>query len=324
MQRFVLLGFLMHFGILDLGTASLRATVFQRTAKRPASGHPLPLKPVYHQRFMPRLGSSLYQTGRLSEKGREETMLCCEKIVLDLEKFPKLILRAAATSALREAEDGGEFIYQIQERFSLPMSIIDGVREAELTAKGILAFDDLPDEPLLCIDIGGGSTEVSFVAMRKIEQSLSLPLGSIRCSEMFLKPLPPCPSAIEALHDSLYSHLDSLRHLKGKLSLAVGSSAAARTLCRVFGCEYGAESMLSREQVKLFTRELSLLTSEQTAQIPGIEESRADIVLAGCLLLHGFLEFLEIPSVRASRYSLRHGLLSEAYEEFLKTSGDYE
>ncbi|MCB0324186.1 MAG: hypothetical protein KDD69_11465 [Bdellovibrionales bacterium] len=304
-----------RIALLDLGTNSLRVEIVEPLPGISPSGR---FKTLHHERHMPRLGEELYRLGALREEAKRRTCRLFEDLAQTFSTWEVDHILAASTAAMRDAPDGAELLETLSNILGVSIRVLSGDDEARLTALGILANEpNLPDEVAL-VDVGGGSTELSRATAGRIIASVSLPLGALRLNEQYLglseaTNLLPDSTAIEALQ----AHVDGvLKQNAGALqgtpvACLIGSSGTVRTLCRMSFGEKEADGELSAAALATLVSLLSQSNFEETAQIRGMERNRADIILAGSIITQQTLRFFDAPLLRASQYSLRHGLLEE-------------
>ena len=177
-------------GVLDIGSNSIRLVIYK--------GLDRVLTPVFNKKVLCKLGEDLEKTGRLSEVG-------CRIAIDHIGRFTELAKRmkvlefhVVATAAIREAADGSEYAEELERRFNFRINILSGDSEATLSALGVLsAFPNLDG---VIADLGGGSLELINVENGKIQERISLPLGSLR-----LQTLKDCnpSSSMQTIKDEL-------------------------------------------------------------------------------------------------------------------------
>lgn len=314
----------MRIAIVDLGTVSVRFEIYEIDPEVTKTTQQINrTQRIHSQRQMLRLGDGLYQTKQLNEKSKQitlETFCHYHKI---LKEFACKQVCAAATSALREAEDAVDFIEHLSQVFGHQIEIIEADTEAAVIARGILANEHNLGTDLALVDIGGGSTEISVSRNNTILDSISLPLGAIRCHQMYLKDNPPVPNNPEEGLETLRHHTRvSLKKLpasigNNRVDKIVGSSGTIRTLCRVICGGESPANILSRETLSGFIDQITPLALTQIRGLPRMEDNRADIILAGAVLLEELVKFFNAQQVQPTLFSLRHGLLQQEIERAL-------
>src|SRR4029077_8803278 len=140
-----------------------------------------------------RLGQGLAESGRLSSESVERALAAIGKMKAIADGFEVTELRAVATSAVREAENGKAFCREALRRHKVKIEIISGDEEARLAFRSAARHFSLENRSTALVDIGGGSLEVILTAGTVIDQVNSLPLGAVRVSEEFIKSDPLRP-----------------------------------------------------------------------------------------------------------------------------------
>jgi exopolyphosphatase/guanosine-5'-triphosphate,3'-diphosphate pyrophosphatase len=313
------------FAALDLGTNNCRLLVAARTRDG--------FRVVDAFSRIVRLGEGLSQTGRLQPAAMERALaalkICADRI--RRRGAPKL--RAIATQACRSAENGAEFLDRVARETGLRLNIIPPREEARLSVAGCLNLLDWETEAALVLDVGGGSTELSWVdlkasngrqpgAMPPIRAWLSVPIGVVTLAERFPEQRPGQDDWFRAMVEAVkapiaaFPHAEPLREafISGRGHL-VGTSGAITSLAgihlelprydraRVDGL------WLSRAQCEATARRLLEMAPEARAAQPCIGRDRADLVLAGAAILQAVQELWPCSRVRVADRGLREGLL---------------
>ena len=235
-------------------------------------------------------------------------------------------IKAVATSAVREAENKTEFLRQIYNKTKINIEVINGNKEAELIYLGIRYAINLNNRTALCIDIGGGSTEVIIGKNKQVEYAESLNLGAVRLTQMFFKNSVVNKENIEKCKKYIESKLSEIVSIikKYKVDLTVGTSGTINAIALIKNAMENKE--VSREQLngvsfsfqelKLIEKEiLSAKNLEERKKIKGLEEKRADVISAGIILLTTIFEMLKIENIVISSYALREGIVIDSLIE---------
>jgi exopolyphosphatase/guanosine-5'-triphosphate,3'-diphosphate pyrophosphatase len=292
---------------VDVGTNSVLLTLARRAPRGPE---------VLEERcVVTRLGQGLGAEGRLSQEAMDRT-------VAVLEEFGAAIMacgaraRAAGTSALRRATNRDEFLERAQEALRFPLEVLSGPDEARLGYRG--AISDLPgvsSEALpLVVDPGGGSTEV----FRHGGQITSLEAGAVRLTEGFLHHDPPSPAQLEALTRHARAQAASLEPAAGRPVVTVGGTAttlaALSAGLRAYDSRQVHGRRLTLEEIRSLRVRLAALPLVERERIPCLSPGRADIIVAGALLLEVVLTQLAVEETIVSDRGLRYGLIAEIME----------
>ncbi len=310
----------MRVGIIDLGTNSVRFDIheFQFRAKKITG-----LVNIHSEKVMVRLGQGVFSTGKLNKEAVGRTLESFVGFSVLLKEFHVERIVAFGTSALREARDSAQFIQLVKKKTGIEIKIITGYEEARLISLGILQWEKKkPSGAFALVDIGGGSTEIAICRGKKVQQMVSLPLGTARLQQLFLKGSPPSPLMVgghrrDAVNE-LCAYIQSVlqAHFKGvKLSHIIGSSGTIKAIVRmqpkVAGLRKGyRETRRLGDLVEL----LRPLTTAQLLNVKGLESRRADMILGGAVLFREITQVLRAKTFSVSKYSLRDGILIEELE----------
>ena len=285
-----------------------------------------------------RLGQGLSQTSRLDEAGMQRTLaalkICSEKIA----RRGVSTVRAVATQACRQADNGEAFIAEVQQRTGLVLQIITPREEARLSVVGCLNLIDHSAAAALVVDVGGGSTELSWVDLRDgalrrqgnritperlpIRAWLSVPVGVVTLAERFPETSPASEAWFRQMVEAMKTHISAFRHadhlhpifVAGRGHL-IGTSGAITSLAGLhLGLTRYERSRvdglwLSHGDCIAAAGRLMQLTPGARAAEPCIGPDRADLVLAGAAILQAVQEAWPCERVRVADRGLREGIL---------------
>ena len=301
----------MRYGIVDLGTLSIRFDIYQLHGKAAP-------KLLRAHRDMLRLGESIYANGRIDEAAADRSCEQFRKIAALAKEYHTDEVVAVATSALRDALGGQALLERIRTETGIAVRIISGEEEARLTAQGVLANELRLPERLALVDIGGGSTEISLVFRGQIEQLRSLEIGAERLLQFayshggeFTHPVPHATEIVmrEECRRVLRSLLPDAPSFGAQL--VVGSSGTIRALARLKRPHGEEATSLERGTVDALTAEMLRADPAEMLKIPGMEPNRMVVMVPGALLFQEILAHLNCDPIRVTRFSLRHGILAE-------------
>ncbi len=234
------------------------------------------------------------------------------------------MILATATSAVREARNGPQFVEKVEREIGLTLKILDGEKEAYYGVLGVL--NEVPLADGFVVDIGGGSAQVSEVRDRRFRRGQALTLGALALTERFVQHDPIDDSEFTAVSDEIKRQLDSLAWLKkrpNKEQPIVGLGGTIRNLARMAMARqnYPLDTLdgfnLARAELAENIRLLRELPLAERRRLPGLNSDRADIILPGALVIQAVLERLEQDSVTISVNGLREGLFFEHFWEHL-------
>ncbi|MEM8772752.1 MAG: Ppx/GppA phosphatase family protein [Pseudomonadota bacterium] len=310
-----------RYAALDLGTNNCRLLIAA------PQGRKLRIVDAYSK--IVRLGEGLSSTGVLSDKAMDRALeaigVCSRKI----EQRGVTHMRCIATQACRSAENGEYFIERVREETGLTLEVITAEEEARLAVAGCSELIDHNAAAVLLFDIGGGSTEISWLKIEKetgkftVAAWMSMPIGVVSLSEKW---------GGSDLTDAAYE--GALAQVREALT-AFGDPAGLRgafengnahflgtsgTVTSIAGLHlalprYRRDRVdglwLSMNDARAVTNKLRTMSLKERANEPCIGEERADLVVCGCAILEALAQEWPVARVRVADRGLREGLLSD-------------
>ena len=274
-----------------------------------------------------RLGRGIGTTGQLGAAGIAATLEVLREYVAIARRHGARIA-AIGTEGLRRAANADEFLLPARAILSgeveVQVEVIDGAREAALTFRAVTeSFPALAraQAPLIVVDIGGGSTEIIVAQRGAVRLRTSLPLGSVRLTERHIHNDPPAGAELDAARAAIAGELetsglraalpDGAATLVGVAGTVTSLAAMAQSLAsydptRVHG--YALTSAALDAQIARLAR----ASQPEREAMPGLDPRRADVILAGALILKALVEATHASQVVVSDRGIRWGLLYEA------------
>lgn len=234
------------------------------------------------------------------------------------------LILATATSAVRDAHNGPQFVQRVRREIGLSLKVLDGEREAYYATLGIL--NEVPLERGYVLDIGGGSAQLSQVRDRRFKRGHSMPLGALALTEQFVRNDPVTEVELTAVQAEIDAHLDAVPWLPADdhhRRQLVGLGGTIRNVAKMAASRqnYPLNTLhgfcLSREEVDTSTHELCQLPLKERQCIPGLSSDRADIILPGVLVLATVMDRLQVETLTISMNGLREGLFLENFWDHL-------
>jgi exopolyphosphatase/guanosine-5'-triphosphate,3'-diphosphate pyrophosphatase len=273
---------------------------------------------VIHDRRMriTRLGAGVDSTGRLDPAAIQRTLDVLTDYRRAMDDHNVERVRMAATSAVRDAANRDEFMVAAAEIVGTPAEVLTGTEEGALSFAGATAELDPADGPWLVVDIGGGSTEL-VVGVTEPVGVRSMDVGCVRLTERYMHHDPPRADELaDALADVRDQLEDAVREIP-VLSDARQMIGVAGTITTVAAVELGLADY-DRDKIHHFwlTRDAAedvyrtLATERRADRIhnPGLEEARADVIVAGCVVLVAILRFFDLPGCLVSEADILDGI----------------
>lgn len=265
---------------------------------------------------------------RLGEGGHDRlSEAAVERAVDALRRMSRIAsahgarVRAVATSAVREAENADDLTVRVRREAGIEVEVISGAEEARLIWMGVsraLVFDK---RRTLVIDIGGGSTEFALAKGEQLRLAQSLKLGAVRLTEMFGLDGEPDERRIQAMRAHIRSKIAGLVHDVGQIGIdrVVLSSGTSETVSRMVAARRTPNVPMSlngfrstRSEIAVVRKEIIACSSAaQRAALAGMDSKRADIIVAGAILLDEILRALAVNEVEYSEFALREGLMAD-------------
>ncbi len=308
----------MLFGAIDVGTNSIHLVIVEIDTAFDTS------RIVHKAREMVRLGSDdALQRGRLSRKAMERGVEAIVRFVADAHERGADRLRAVATSAVRETENGGEFRAMVEERTGLPLEILSGHEEARLIHLGVVNGYPLYGRLGCIVDIGGGSTEFIVADGEHPYLVESVKLGSLRLYDAFLRdrsdPLRAARELDAHVAEVLAPLAERLRHFE--LDLAIGTSGTIMGLAAVDAAARGIVLKrvhgypLRLERLEELQGRMLPMTEAERRRMPGMNPRRADIIVAGNAVLIAALKLLGLNEIVVCERALRDGVVVDLAQQ---------
>ena len=296
---------------LDIGTNSIHLVV-----ARPVNGDGF--ETLTREREVVRLGTGGGDMKMLSPDAIDRGVACLQRMRGIAEGFDAVV-RAVATSATREAVNSREFIRRAEEEAGVHIDVISGIEEARLIHLGVLQAVPVFDRRLLLIDVGGGSTELLVGECGDTLAARSLKLGAVRLTDRFFPAGEVTSKAVKACRNYIRSLIEHFNRDVASLGfdVAVASSGSAETVARLVHAQSGADPLrtyncfeFTRAQLDAVLDELtSHRTTSSRMKVKGLEANRADIIVAGALILSATAQTFGIESFTYSEAALREGVL---------------
>jgi exopolyphosphatase/guanosine-5'-triphosphate,3'-diphosphate pyrophosphatase len=293
---------------LDLGTNSTRVLV-----ARPTDGG---IEVLDRRNTITRLGQGVGASGRLAPDAVERTLACLRGYHEILDRHGVERVRVAATSASRDAANSDEFFDAVEALIGTRPELLSGDEEGRLSFRGATGELDPATGPFLVVDIGGGSTEF-IVGTDRVEGVMSADIGCVRLTEKFLLHDPPQPEELSACIGLTDAYLDDVVREIPAAAEARTLVGLAGTVTTVAAVEIGLETYdrdrihhfhLTHEAAEDVFRTLATESRADRIHNPGLEEARADVIVAGCCVLVALFRHFGFDEMIVSEADILDGL----------------
>jgi exopolyphosphatase/guanosine-5'-triphosphate,3'-diphosphate pyrophosphatase len=292
---------------IDVGTNSTRLLVGEE--------HPDLFRTIERRMIITRLGQGVDRTRRLQPEALQRTLKVVAEYAASCGELGVERLRVIGTSAVRDAVNRSEFFDGVRKLTGQSPELLSGEEEARATFLGVRS-DLFERDPIVVVDIGGGSTELSY-GTDEPERLISLDVGCVRMFEKHLASDPPSASELDALRAEVN---EQLAKAKAQLGIPSGSPlvGVAGTVTQLATLKAGLTKedpsvvhhmALTHGDVRRLARRLETLPAEKRSRVKGLEAGRVDVIVAGAEILQAVMEAFDAPEVLVSEKDILDGLI---------------
>ena len=290
----------MKFGAIDIGTNAARLLIGEVCQ---GEDHNY-VKKISYTRIPLRLGDDVFEIGKISKEKSKHTLDTIKAFKLISKIFEVNRLRAVATSAMREADNAEKIIQKVKEKTNIEIEVISGQEEAELIFGTFLLLDFDKTNPFIVIDVGGGSTEISFFNSGRKVASKSFEVGTIR----LLK---------NKVNDSVWQDitlwLSENIPQNGNIGL-FGTGGNINKIHKILGCKDNEE--VSIKNIKKLYKSLLPLTLEDRIDLFHLKPDRADVIIPAMEIYVFVMEKIQLQKIGVPKIGLSDGMI---YKMFLES-----
>lgn len=298
---------------IDIGTNTVLLLVGQFSSQDT-------IKVLHEKQRLPRLGRGVDRSRKLSADAMDRVIACVQEYKQFIaHDYPELeSITVTATSAVRDAGNRDQFIQRVRDETGLDIRLLSGEEEAMFTYRGALSVLEKQEQPSrVVIDIGGGSTEIALGKGRVLQQCHSFDTGCVRFTEQYLDDDPPAPSRVKACREAISSLFQQHPFdidtedtaLIGVAGTVTSVAFMELELQRYVAAHLNGQSLEYDTVQKWIGLFESRPSSSFYQQYPAVMEGRADIFLAGLLILEQFMKLYEFPRLTVSTGGIRHGAI---------------
>ena len=306
--------------MIDVGSNTARFVAFEAAG----SGT---VRAFYETKESPRLGLGTAPDARLAPEAVERGVTAVHRLALTVRSLGLSQTLAVATSAVRDAPNGAEFVRQVERSTGVLLRIISGAEEARYAYLGVASAWEL-DNDLVC-DLGGGSLQLAEVRAGQLRNSVSVPLGVLRLSQRFFDHDPPKRREIDELREYARETVTSvLEAFGGRKYRLFGIGGTVRSLARaaIELRDYPVQRVhgypLWDHDLESLAELLGEMPAAKRRAVPGIGSDRADVVLAGLVVLEELVRTTGAERIVVAGTGIREGLALEAIGAKLPVSAE--
>ncbi|GAK56499.1 Ppx/GppA phosphatase [Candidatus Vecturithrix granuli] len=300
------------YAVIDIGTNSIKFHI----AAKDAAGQ---WSVVLDEANISRLGEGLQATGNISPEAMERNVQVVAEMAARAREQGAVEIVAVGTMCLRTAHNAQEFVKRVKDACDVTVEILPGEEEARLAYLAIKSGIGLDKGKLVIFDTGGGSTEFIFGQDERIEKRFSLNVGAVRYTEQILKSNPVTPAELQQAMTAIEQDLAADLHIEGAVDALVGMGGTATNLSAVKHqlAKYDPDVIQgSTLELAEIERQIALYQSktiEERKKIIGLQPKRADVILAGALIVKIIMQLTGASAFTVSDRGLRHGLIVDRF-----------
>lgn len=292
------------YAAIDIGSNAVRLLIGEVVERE---DHPV-IKKISLVRVPIRLGEDVFDTGRIGDTKRKQLAKSLKAFRLLGEVYGVPHLRCCATSAMREARNGKEVVARVEEDSGVRIEVIDGTTEADLIMNTFWTQDLLKDRSYLYIDVGGGSTELTWIEKGKRKRSASFPIGTVR----MLK-----EKVDQRTWGEVSVFLDDLRRAQARL-IGIGTGGNINRLFKENKNRYGEPLTLA--DIRKQRKRIASFSLEDRVSKLRLRPDRADVIIPAADIFMRIMEEAGIEEIFVPKVGLADGIIYEMYRKHHRAS----
>lgn len=300
------------YASIDIGTNTVLLLVAEVKNGKP--------EVLHEEQRIPRLGRGVDQDGRLGRESMERVIdILSEYCELINSRYPGIKAVVTATSAVRDASNREEFLEEVRTSTGLQIRVLSGKEEAEMTYRGAQSMlEGLKGRSALIIDIGGGSTELALGSGHVLYDFYSFDMGAVRFTERFLSGNLPGEEEMVACRRAITQTLKEHMFHPDDSTSAIGVAGTVTSLAymnigageREYSPGLVQGHQISIERLTHWIEKIRVMnTAELLERYPAVMEGRADVFLAGLIILEQVMRFYDLEVCTVSTGGIRHGAI---------------
>ena len=293
---------------VDIGSNSLKLVIIEAAASDSFTV-------LLQERERVRLGHETLNNKFLSDEAINLSAEAIAKFRSIAESRQVHSIIAVATASVREATNAAEFVREIENRTGVHIDVLSSIEEARLIGIAAVQFFGADNDSLINIDIGGGSTELSWMRNGEPHKLFSMKLGAVGLTEKYLSSNPPKNKELKNLQTEIAFALEHpLRKIKNATwQIASGTSGTILNLAALLNFEtaenFSPKSEISLKRLSGLNKMLAAIPLEKRVNLPVISPQRAEVIVAGGQILEGVMRALKIETLQPCAYALREGVI---------------
>ncbi|GEO47765.1 Ppx/GppA phosphatase family protein [Companilactobacillus kimchii] len=292
----------MKLAVIEIGSNSIRTSVYRSSKKNR-------FKTLDRWREPVRLGKSIAQSRLLTNDQIEETIDVLKKFQTRIERYHVDRTSLIATAAVRMAKNQEQLIFAVLKETGLQLEIINEQEEAYYDYVAVRSTMRIKDA--LIVDVGGGSSEISLAKKGRLKHGLSIPIGAISISDLYLESDPIKSEQLRAARKDISERLDRLTWMNAKATF-VGLGGTLRAVTSILNRENRRKktlhnSVITVDQIDDLFNQLIHASMEERSQIKELSDGRYEVILGGILIISEIIKKTPSTEIRFSNFGVREG-----------------
>ncbi len=312
-----------RFAAIDVGSNALRLRVIEAAAPSQAGKGRLsqlkaegPWKDLATLRAPVRLGAEVFLSGRLAPASVGQACNALREFRQEMDRWKVDAYRAIATSAVREAKNGGTLVERARREAGIELETVEGIEEARLITLAVTRRIQLGDKRVALVDVGGGSTELTLLEKGETSFTISLPLGTVRMLEAYLKGVKTVDRGRERLlEEAIDRALGEALPQIGSVDLFVGTGGNVDTLCEMCPAK-GSTRGIDVAAAKSLFKKLCGMSNNERRDTYQLRPDRADTIVPATAIFLRLAAVLKMSTIVTPGVGLAAGVLEELVDKF--------
>jgi exopolyphosphatase/guanosine-5'-triphosphate,3'-diphosphate pyrophosphatase len=301
----------MRYAVVDVGTNSVKFVV----AARAEDGT---WETVVDRAEVTRLGEGLDEDGELRPEPVERTLEAVIGMTEEARDAGVAGIAAVGTAGLRIASNSAAFVDAVRERTGIEVEVVSGEEESRLAYLAVTSALELGDRTLVVFDTGGGSSQFTFGRANRVDERFSVNVGAVRFTERFGLDGVVDEETLAAAREAIAADLERLRGRPSPddvvgMGGAVTNLAAVEHELETYDPSVIQGATLEAAEVDRQIELYRTRTADERRQLAGLQPKRAEVILAGALIVRTVLAELGRDRLTVSDRGLRHGVLTERF-----------
>ncbi|HEX3769370.1 MAG TPA: Ppx/GppA phosphatase family protein [Polyangiaceae bacterium] len=312
-----------RFAAIDVGSNAIRLRVVEASAPSSAAraqallpGADGAWKDLATLRAPVRLGAEVFLSGRLAPNSVGQACVALREFRQEMDRWKVDAYRAIATSAVREAKNGSTLVERARREAGIALETIEGIEEARLIQLAVTRRLPLADKRALLVDVGGGSTELTLVDRGETAFTMSLPLGTVRMLEAYLKGVKTVDRARERLlEEAIDRALGEALPQLGTVDVLTGTGGNVDTLCDLCPAK-GVARGIDVAAAKVLFKKMCGMSNAERRDAYELRPDRADTIVPATAIFLRLATVLKASTIISPGVGLAAGVLEELVDKF--------